>query len=278
MDLLGRLGVPAFSDGSGPLPAQLLGLFGLLLTLGQDLGVLGRGLTVLLGATPLDGDAVTLALEHDGGHQPLDLGGLELGLLLFLALLGGNGPLDHVLADVVLLGQVVQLADLRGSLGAEAAGDGVVGKAGDLLLALLDDDDRDDGQVGVDDAAADGLAFTLALPALAEARVSLVEEEADAALGEDALLHGETLFVVSAGDAEGVALPFVAEGAAIDLLAHTLLVKGANLKRKETKCLNIGPCTHQVKKLFPLQSVSRYFSKGIKSLKMLKISVRGSKF
>ena len=44
---------------------------------------------------------------------------------------------------------------------------------------------------------------------------------------EDALLHGETLLVVSAGDAEDVALPLVAEGVSRDLLGDALVVEDA---------------------------------------------------
>ena len=69
--------VPGFSERSGALAPLFLGLFGLLLPLGKDLGVLGSGLTVLLGAAALQGDAVTLALEHHRGDQTLDLGRLE---------------------------------------------------------------------------------------------------------------------------------------------------------------------------------------------------------
>ena len=39
------------------------------------------------------------------------------------------------------------------------------------------------------------------------------------------LLHGETLLVVPAGDAEDVALPLVAEGVTGDLLRDPLLVE-----------------------------------------------------
>lgn len=44
-------------------------------------------------------------------------------------------------------------------------------------------------------------------------------------VGEDALLHGEALFVVSAGNAEDVALPFVTEMVSFDFSAHTFLVE-----------------------------------------------------
>ena len=221
--------VPALPERSGALPAELLGLTLLLLPLGQDLGVLGGGLTVLLGASSLERDAVTLALQNDRGDEALDLGGL---VLLLLALLDRQGSLDDVLADIVLLAQVEELLDLGSPLGTETAGDGVVGEAGNLALALLDDGHRQNGKVAVDDAAADGLSLALTGAALAVARVALAEQESDTTVGEDTLLHGEALLVVASGDPEDVALPFVAEGGSVDLHAHTLLIEGTNLKEE----------------------------------------------
>ena len=61
---------------------------------------------VLLPPPPLEGEPVPLPLQHDWGNQPLHLRGSEL---LLLAVLQGKGPLDDVLADIVLLGQVKQL-------------------------------------------------------------------------------------------------------------------------------------------------------------------------
>ncbi len=97
------------------------------------------------------------------------------------------------------------------------------------LLAGLDDGQAQDGQVGVNDAAPDGLALALAGAARAVARVALGEQQADALVGEDALLHGEALLVVAARDAEHVALPLVAERVGLDLLAHPLLVEASDL-------------------------------------------------
>ena len=59
--------------------------------------------------------------------------------------------------------------------------------------------------------------------------MALLEEESDAAVGEDALLHGEALLVVAAGDAEGISLPLVAQARRIHVLAHALLVERADL-------------------------------------------------
>ena len=125
-----------------------------------DLGVLSSSQPVLLSPPPLEGEPVTLPLQHDGSHQPLDLGGLEP---LFLALLQRERSPNDVLAHVVVLGQVEKLPDLAGSLGPESPGDGVVGQPGDLGVSLLDDGQVEDGQVTVNNATAHGLALTLSL-------------------------------------------------------------------------------------------------------------------
>lgn len=51
-------------------------------------------------------------------------------LLTFLS----EGSAHHILPHIVLLGQVEQLADPAGSLGAQAARHGAVSQAGDVLL------------------------------------------------------------------------------------------------------------------------------------------------
>ncbi len=53
--------------------------------------------------------------------------------------------------------------------------------------------------------------------------LTLLEEEAHTAGVHNSLNHGETLLVISAGDAEDVALELLTEGGAINLCGHTLL-------------------------------------------------------
>ena len=221
-----------------PPPAELLGFLGLLLTLGQDLGVFGGPLTVLLPPPALEGDAPALPLQHDRRHQALDLGRLGLSGLAFL---GRQRSLDHVLANVVSFAQVEQLPDLGGALGAQTPGDGVVGQSGDLLFALLDDGHGQHGQVLVDDATAHRLALPFARAALTVARVALGQQQTDAAFGHDALLHGETLLVVSAGDAKDVSLPFVTQAFGANFLAHALLVEWTNLHENRPLALEMTP-------------------------------------
>ena len=45
-----------------------------------------------------------------------------------------QGSSDHILSDIILLGQVEELADLAGPFGSKTAGHGAVGQAWDLVL------------------------------------------------------------------------------------------------------------------------------------------------
>lgn len=95
-----------------------------------------------------------------------------------------------------------------------------VGEAGDLIITLLDNAEGKDGEIHADDASTDGLSLALTGSARAVAGVSLGEEKTDTGRVHDTLLHGETLLVVSTGDAEDVALELVADGVTRNLSAH----------------------------------------------------------
>merc|ERR1712000_517988 len=146
-----------------------------LLAHGGSTTLAGVGLVVLglLGLAALEGSAVTLVLEALGSDQALDLGSLGVGGLALA--LGLDLTADDVLADIVILGEAEEPADLGRTLGAEALGVHDVGEAGNVLVALLDDGQGQDGHVHADDAAVDGLALALTGAAGAVARVALGE-------------------------------------------------------------------------------------------------------
>ena len=189
---------------------------------------------------------MTAALETEGRDKALDFGTgnqkcletrdqmkdnskyARLSVGLRVLLLGALDLSPHdVLADIVLLREVEELADLSRTLGTKALGEDIVRKARDVVLTLLDNHEGKNSDVGADDAAADGLALALTLAAGAVAAVALAEEEAHTVGEKDTLLHGEALLVVTASDAEDVALELVAEGVAGDFLGHFLVVEDA---------------------------------------------------
>lgn len=118
-----------------------------------------RSLARSLRATALDGEPVALVLETLGSNQTLDLGGLGVVLLA----LTGDGTADDELADVVLLVEAEETADLGGTLGAESLGDDAVGQTGQLTVTLLDDADGQDSKVEVGDGTTDTLALPLTI-------------------------------------------------------------------------------------------------------------------
>ena len=88
---------------------------------------------------------------------------------------------------IVILAEAEEAADLGGTLGSEALGVDGVGEAGDLSLALLDDGESEDRQIGANDGTTNGLALALTGSAGAVAGVSVVEEKADTGRMKDAL-------------------------------------------------------------------------------------------
>lgn len=167
-----------------------LSLLLLALSLGDEGVVLGNGLLLGQSLPLLQALQVPSSLQSHGGDQSLDLGGL--GVRLGTLGLGGDLSSDDELSDIVLLGQVEESSDLGGSLGAQSLGQDGVGQSGDLLFTLLDDDNGQDGNVGVDDAASDRLSLSFTGSSGSVARVTVGQEETGSVGKENTLLHGET--------------------------------------------------------------------------------------
>jgi len=125
---------------------------------------------------------------------------------------------------IVILAEAEEAANLGCTLRAEALGVDNVGQAGDVLLALLDNREGKNREIGADNAATDGLALPLTVTARAVAGVALGEEEAHTVGGNDTLLHRKTLLVVAASNAEDVALPLGAKRVTGHLSAHLVIV------------------------------------------------------
>jgi hypothetical protein len=130
---------------------------------------------------------------------------------------------------IIFLAEAEEAADLGGTLGTEALGVDGVGDTWDVLVALLDDAESEDGEVHADDATANRLPLALTSAAGAVAGVAIGEEEADTGWVHDTLLHGETLLVVASGDPEDVALELVADAVAGDFVTHAAVHEDAEL-------------------------------------------------
>lgn len=212
--------------GTALLGVDLGGLC-LVNALGEESGVLVGSILGLLGVAALEGDAVTLVLEALWGDETLDL--WCLGVWLLALTLWLNLAANDELANIIILGEAEELADLGGALWTKTLWVDSVGDTWDVLLALLDDGESEDGEVHGDNAAANGLTLALARAAWAVAGVAVGEEKADTGWVHNTLLHWETLLVVASGDLEDVALELISNGVTWDLSAHALLHEDAEL-------------------------------------------------
>jgi hypothetical protein len=194
-------------------------------TLGKESIVFGLLLFLVLDPAFLKRTQVATALKTLRGDQSLNLGSLGVRLRVLLLRALDLSP-DHVLPHIILLAQVEEPPDLRRPLGTQSLGKDGVGQSGDVVITLLDDDEGENGDIGANDASTDGFALALTSTARAVARVALGEEKTDTVGEKDTLLHGETLLVVSTGDAEDVALVLVTERVSSDFVRHLLLEEG----------------------------------------------------
>jgi len=217
-------------------------------------------------AAALQGHPVALVLETLRSNQALDLGGLSVrlcALLLGLDLAADDelANLHFTLSDatstnltlsdsalceprtgcaqdrrrsyevthIIFLAEAEEAADLGGALGTETLGGNVVGDAGNVFVAFLDDAQSKDSEVHADNAATNRLPLALAGAAGTVTRVALGEQQADTGGVHDTLLHGEALLVVAAGDLEDVTLELITDAVAGNLVSHAALHEDAEL-------------------------------------------------
>merc|ERR1740123_1914817 len=121
------------------------------------------------------------------------------------------------------------LADLRGSFWAQSVGDIDVGKSGDFLVALLQHDESQHGDIRTNFATPHGLSLTLTLSSGAIARLAFSQKETDSGVGKNTLFHGESLLVISAGDFEHVTSEGRLQSFSFDFAGNTKIVKGIQL-------------------------------------------------
>lgn len=159
---LAGLGGSGFGVSLGGDIGDVFGLLGSLLLLkilGEELLVSDVLLLALLPSLSLLSLVEDLSSDSLLGDESLDLGGLVEGLVSSLELSSHD-----VLSDIVLLSQHEGLSDPVGSLWSESSWPDAVGESLDVLLALDQDLEGNDGKVGSADATSDGLSLSLSGP------------------------------------------------------------------------------------------------------------------
>jgi hypothetical protein len=107
----------------------------------------------------------------------LDFRGLSVRFLLRILWL--NFPSNDKFSHIVLLCQIEKLANFARPFGTKTFGVRDIRESGNLSIALLDDNEGEDGEIGTHDAATDRLAFAFSGTAGTVTGVAFGEEETD---------------------------------------------------------------------------------------------------
>jgi len=252
----GGLGLDLLLGSNGNWLGGLLGLLGgsgnwlgfsgldLLLVNGRPLsGNIGRSLGSLLLA-PLS-EELAVGLNVSSGLLPLALlvflvnplssesglsdESLDLGgLLSLLSSSSGPGSSDGSSLDqdsLLRLGLLnsEQLSNLGGSLGSQSSWLLIVGQSLDFLLSLSDEGEGQDSDVVINDASSNALPLSLTRSSDSIAGVALAHQNLGASLGDNSLLHGESLLVVSSSDSKNIALVLLSQSIDLDFLSDSLV-------------------------------------------------------
>jgi len=215
-----RLPLLAHGRGTSLAGILLLGL-GFVDTLGEDSSILIGSILGLLRVTALQCDAVTLVLQTLRSNQTLNL--WCLGVWLLSLTLWLNLTTDNKLADIVILGETEELADLGSALWTQTLGVNDICDAWDICISLLDDGESENGKIHSNDAATDGFTLALTGTTWSVAGVAVGEEKSNTGWVHDSLLHWETLLVVATGDLEDVTLELITNAVTWNLCTHSLV-------------------------------------------------------
>lgn len=128
---------------------------------------------------------------------------------------------------IIILAQAKELANLSRPLGPQSLRQHLIRESRHLILPLLHHTQRQHRQIHRRNAPPHTLPLSLPGPPGPVAAVSRTQQQADSSRMHNALLHGETLLVVAAGDLEDVAFEFGADAVAFDFLAHALVHEAA---------------------------------------------------
>merc|ERR1711997_569592 len=211
----------------------------------MELLVLGGLLLGCLEALKLLSLDELLAAEAFLSDEALDLGGLVVSLVTALDLALGN-----ILANVVLLWvESEDGSNLVLSLLEETVRQLLVGAALNFLVALLHDLQGHDSEVRAGEATADRLSSSVASSLWVEERALFLEENACSAVLHYALLHGETLLVVSSGNFENVALVVLAQILSCNFHSHSLLIEWTTARQCKKLDIERDKLSHAGKRI-----------------------------
>jgi hypothetical protein len=178
----------------------------------------------------------SLSSQSNISDQSLNLGGLlsqwSSGVLLALESSSGDILLDQSCGNwLIFLSSfnTVELSDVVSSFGTKSSWDGSISDTRDLFFSLLNDGYWQIFNVRTDNTSSYRFSLSFSGSFGSVASSSWSEEEFKSGVGEDTLLHGKSVTVITTGDFENVSLEFVSQWIGFNLLAHSFFEEDSAL-------------------------------------------------
>lgn len=183
-------------------------LFGFLHSLGQKFSIFCSLLLVFLSALLLQSNMSAFVLQDTGSNKMLNLGRFGPGLLTLF-----KGFLTTYWRTSSSLERLKSFRILLALLGPNRRGTVVSVSLRIFFSTLFDfiilfyNNQVENTQVGTHNALTNRLALPLSSSPWSITRMPFTQQQAHSAMGQNALLHGKTLFVIPTADPDHITLP-----------------------------------------------------------------------
>jgi len=134
---------------------------------------------------------------------------------------------DNVLGNSIGLSEGESSSDSIGSLWSKSSWSLLIGEASNVLLSLNENLKSDNSKIWSADASSNRLSLSLSGSSWSVSGSSLSHENSDSAVYQDTLFHGESLFVISSSNSEGVTFELFSYNFSVNIRPHSSIIEVA---------------------------------------------------
>jgi len=136
-----------------------------------------------------------------------------------------NSSLNNVLSDIILLSKSESASDMIGSFWTESSWLLFISEASNFTNTFLEYSKENNSKVWSTNATSHGLSLSLTSSSWSVKGSFFPEKNFNSSIDKNSLFHGESLFVVSTSNSEGVSLEFISNDFSINVGSHSTIIK-----------------------------------------------------
>ncbi|KAF6376381.1 hypothetical protein mRhiFer1_009574 [Rhinolophus ferrumequinum] len=132
----------------------------------------------------------------------------------------------NVLVDINFFREIEKFVNSASAFGPQVSRHSSINETKNIFLSFFFYNDQvEDTQNGTHNATLNRFVLSIFSPPWFITGIPLTQDQADMVMGQDTLLHGETLFVIPTTDLNHLTHPFFTQSVSSNFCGHTLLIK-----------------------------------------------------